>query len=74
MRVRRDDFFRKEPFFNGHDNYDQLVRIAKVLGTQELHAYLNKYRIELDPHLEALVGRHSGSRGVSLSMRTINIW
>ena len=51
--------FRKEPFFNGHDNYDQLVRIAKVLGTQELHAYLNKYRIELDPHLEALVGRHS---------------
>ena len=51
--------FRKEPFFNGHDNYDQLVRIAKVLGTQELHAYLNKYRIELDLHLEALVGRHS---------------
>ena len=51
--------FRKEPFFNGHDNYDQLVRIAKVLGTQELHAYLNKYRIELYPHLEALVGRHS---------------
>ena len=22
--------FRKEPFFHGHDNYDQLVRIAKV--------------------------------------------
>jgi len=51
--------FRKEPFFNGHDNYDQLVRIAKVLGTDELYAYLNKYRIELDPHLEALIGRHS---------------
>ena len=51
--------FRKEPFFNGHDNYDQLVRIAKVLGTDELYAYLSKYRIELDPHLESLVGRHS---------------
>lgn len=51
--------FRKEPFFYGHDNYDQLVKIAKVLGTDELNAYLNKYRIELDPHLEALVGRHS---------------
>ena len=51
--------FRKEPFFNGHDNYDQLVRIAKVLGTDELYAYLAKYRIELDPHLEALIGRHS---------------
>ncbi|KAH7566685.1 hypothetical protein JRO89_XS08G0216100 [Xanthoceras sorbifolium] len=51
--------FRKEPFFYGHDNYDQLVKIAKVLGTDELNAYLNKYRIELDPHLAALVGRHS---------------
>eukprot|EP00850_Spirogloea_muscicola_P019970 SM000203S06146 [mRNA] locus=s203:76758:83557:+ [translate_table: standard] len=51
--------FRKEPFFYGHDNYDQLVKIAKVLGTEDLNAYLSKYRIELDPHLEALVGRHS---------------
>lgn len=24
--------FRKEPFFHGSDNYDQLVRIVKVLG------------------------------------------
>ena len=22
--------FRREPFFHGHDNYDQLVKIAKV--------------------------------------------
>ncbi|XP_057414999.1 casein kinase II subunit alpha-like [Lotus japonicus] len=51
--------FRKEPFFYGHDNYDQLVKIAKVLGTDELSAYLNKYRIELDPNLAALIGRHS---------------
>ena len=51
--------FRKEPFFAGHDNYDQLVRIAKVLGTDELYAYLNKYRIELDPNFEQLIGRHS---------------
>ncbi|XP_059624000.1 casein kinase II subunit alpha-like [Cornus florida] len=51
--------FRKEPFFYGHDNYDQLVKIAKVLGTDDLNSYLNKYRLELDPHLAALVGRHS---------------
>ncbi|XP_027075115.1 casein kinase II subunit alpha [Coffea arabica] len=51
--------FRKEPFFYGHDNYDQLVKIAKVLGTDELNAYLNKYRLELDPQLATLVGRHS---------------
>ncbi|GAU26114.1 hypothetical protein TSUD_225770 [Trifolium subterraneum] len=50
--------FRKEPFFYGQDNYDQLVKIAKVLGTDELYAYLNKYRIELDPQLSVLVGRH----------------
>ncbi|KAL6512839.1 Homeobox protein HD-6 [Orobanche hederae] len=51
--------FRKEPFFYGHDNQDQLVKIAKVLGTDELNAYLHKYRLELDPKLETLVGRHS---------------
>jgi len=51
--------FRKEPFFYGHDNYDQLVKIAKVLGTDELYNYLSKYGIELDPQLENLVGRHA---------------
>jgi len=51
--------FRKEPFFHGHDNYDQLVKIAKVLGTDELFAYLDKYAIELDPHFDGLLGRHS---------------
>ncbi|XP_052204739.1 casein kinase II subunit alpha-like [Diospyros lotus] len=51
--------FRKEPFFYGHDNYDQLVKIAKVLGTDELNAYLSKYRLELDPHFAALVGKHT---------------
>jgi casein kinase II subunit alpha len=50
--------FRKEPFFYGHDNHDQLVKIAKVLGTEELNAYLNKYRIELDPNFATLIGRH----------------
>ncbi|KAG4153970.1 hypothetical protein ERO13_D03G027500v2 [Gossypium hirsutum] len=51
--------FRKEPFFYGRDNYDQLIKIAKVLGTDELNAYLNKYGIELDPQLAFIVGRHS---------------
>jgi casein kinase II subunit alpha len=31
----------------------------QVLGTEELYSYLNKYGIELDPQLEALLGRHS---------------
>ncbi|CAN0119513.1 unnamed protein product, partial [Hapterophycus canaliculatus] len=51
--------FRKEPFFHGHDNYDQLVKIAKVLGTDELFNYLDKYELELDPHFDGIMGRHS---------------
>ncbi|VVC87502.1 unnamed protein product [Leptidea sinapis] len=54
--------FRKEPFFHGHDNYDQLVRIAKVLGTEDLFEYLDKYHIELDPRYNDILGRHSRKR------------
>lgn len=54
--------FRKEPFFHGHDNYDQLVRIAKVLGTEDLFAYLDKYNIELDPRFNDILSRHSRKR------------
>lgn len=49
--------FRKEPFFHGHDNYDQLVRIAKVLGTEELHDYVDRYKIDLDPRYSDILGR-----------------
>ena len=38
---------------------DAPARGGQVLGTDELDAYLRKYGIELDPQLEALVGRHS---------------
>merc|ERR1712036_193398 len=51
--------FRKEPFFHGHDNYDQLVKIARVLGTDGLFAYLDKYNLELDPHFDDILGRHT---------------
>jgi casein kinase II subunit alpha len=51
--------FMKEPFFHGKDNQDQLVRIARILGTDELDAYLEKYNLTLDPKLAAAVGRHS---------------
>ncbi len=44
--------FKKEPFFHGHDNYDQLVRIAKVLGTEELYDYIDRYKIDPDPRYQ----------------------
>ncbi|EKM83458.1 hypothetical protein AGABI1DRAFT_110117 [Agaricus bisporus var. burnettii JB137-S8] len=50
--------FRKEPFFHGHDNYDQLVKITKVLGTDELYAYIDKYNIRLDSQYDELLGRY----------------
>ncbi|XP_049622642.1 casein kinase II subunit alpha-like [Suncus etruscus] len=51
--------FLKEPFFPGLDNNDQLVKIVKVLGTEALYEYINKYNIELDPRYGELLGRHS---------------
>jgi len=51
--------FRKEPFFHGCNNYDQLVKIAKVLGTDALYSYLEKYELELDPQFDNMLGKHS---------------
>ncbi|CAG8709225.1 5578_t:CDS:2 [Racocetra persica] len=50
--------FASMPFFHGHDNYDQLVKIARVLGTDELFAYLDKYDIELDTQYDDILGRY----------------
>ncbi|KAJ8906989.1 hypothetical protein NDN08_003472 [Rhodosorus marinus] len=50
--------FRREPFFHGHDNQDQLVKIARVLGTSDLYTYLDKYGIELDPSYRDRIGVH----------------
>ena len=49
--------FRKEPFFHGNSNTDQLVKIAKVLGTDDLFDYLDKYDIELDAQYDDILGR-----------------
>jgi len=32
-----------------------LVKIAKVLGTEDLYAYLDKYNLTLDSHYEDLL-------------------
>lgn len=44
----------QDPFFCGHDNYDQLVKIARVLGSEPLYEYLAKYGLELDPQVSGL--------------------
>ncbi|KAI5148450.1 casein kinase II subunit alpha [Enteropsectra breve] len=40
--------FKKTPFFHGLKNSSQLSEIAKVLGTNDLNAYLEKYEIVYD--------------------------
>lgn len=50
--------FKKEPFFKGKSNPDQLVKIVRVLGTQGLVKYLNKYGIQLDDDYMEEIGKH----------------
>jgi len=48
--------FNKDPYlFYGSSNQDQLVKIVKVLGTDGLDKYLDKYDIELDPAFDDLI-------------------
>lgn len=53
----KNQIFRREPFFHGSDNADQLVKIARVLGTDKLFSYCEKYNIEIDPRFDTVLGR-----------------
>ncbi|CUM65513.1 uncharacterized protein PRCAT00003159001 [Priceomyces carsonii] len=46
--------FKKEPFFHGKSNTDQLVQIVRVLGSDDLHKYLQKYELSLSDEYEDL--------------------
>ena len=47
--------FRKEPFFKGKDNYDQLTKIVRVLGSDAFNDYVTRFRIDLDPYYEDIL-------------------
>lgn len=51
--------FHKEPFFRGDSNTDQLVQIAKVLGTKDLMAYVNKYGVRLSEEYDLILGNYA---------------
>ena len=40
--------FMREPFFAGEDNLGQLVKITKVVGTEEIQIYMDNYDLELN--------------------------
>ena len=51
--------FKREPFFKGDDNDDQLVKIAKVLGSEALDEYIKKYSIVLPSVFDDILGIYS---------------
>ncbi|KAG6841866.1 Homeobox protein HD-6 [Blastosporella zonata] len=51
--------FRREHFFRGSDNNDQLLRILKTLGTEQFDAYLRKYNIHFETDLESLLTNYA---------------
>lgn len=48
--------FNRLPFFRAHDNMEQLLRIAEVLGTDKLHEYIKKYQLNVDPIVLSTIG------------------
>mmetsp|Transcript_1021 Transcript_1021/g.1589 ORF Transcript_1021/g.1589 Transcript_1021/m.1589 type:complete len:378 (+) Transcript_1021:192-1325(+) len=50
--------FMMEPFFHGSDNYDQLIKIAKVLGTEKLFTYLETYNLPLPAYFKSILTKH----------------
>jgi casein kinase II subunit alpha len=50
--------FIMHPLFRGRDNFDQLVKIVKVLGTDSLNQYLSKYKLKLDSHFDDIMGTY----------------
>lgn len=44
--------FDTEPFFPGEDSVDQLVQIAKVLGTSNLFVWMDEYEIAMPSAFE----------------------
>ncbi len=49
--------FRREHFFRGSDNNDQLLKIMKALGTEKFDHYLHKYDIHFETDTNALLLR-----------------
>jgi casein kinase II subunit alpha len=47
--------FRIDTMFKGSDNFDQLVKIVNVLGTQKLEEYLKAYKLTLPPEAARLI-------------------
>lgn len=47
--------FKVDTFFKGSDNFDQLIRIMKVLGEDSLHDYVHRYGLKIPKEVKKLM-------------------
>ena len=47
--------FKVDTFFKGSDNFDQLIRIMRVLGEDDLHEYVHKYNLKIPKDAKKLI-------------------
>ncbi|CAD8145126.1 unnamed protein product [Paramecium octaurelia] len=50
--------FKKYPFFNGRNNDDQLLKVVKVLGSQDFFKFCDKYSISIPDDLHKKLQGH----------------
>ena len=51
-------FQQGNSFFRGKDNQDQLIQIAKTLGTHDLIEYMKKYNLPISQFFQRNLGQH----------------
>jgi casein kinase II subunit alpha len=47
--------FKIDTFFKGSDNFDQLIKIMRVLGEDDLHEYVHRYNLRIPKEVKKLM-------------------
>ena len=47
--------YKVDTFFKGSDNFNQLIRIMKVLGEDALHDYVHRYGLKIPKEVKKLM-------------------
>ena len=47
--------FKVDTFFKGSDNFDQLFKIIRVLGEDDLHDYVHRYDLKIPSEVKKLM-------------------
>ena len=63
--------FRREPFFRGKDNIDQLAKIISVLGTPDLISYISTINVDLSPDVRNTIAECAAREGNQVGRRRV---